>query len=60
MSETCAQCGRVGTRAFKTLPAVYVDWRPCGVEPFWTDPITICAAVAACRRRWPRRLEETA
>lgn len=41
--RSCAQCGRVGKRGFTTLPASE-----------HTDPITICSAKAACRKRWPK------
>ena len=40
--KRCEQCGRVGVRGFQT----YTTHAPA--------PITVCAAKAACRKRWPR------
>jgi hypothetical protein len=47
-SETsvCEQCGRVGTRGFKTL-ITFLDGRAVG-------PITVCSNTNACRKRWPK------
>jgi hypothetical protein len=42
----CEQCGRVGTRGFKVL-GDFTDER--GHIP----RIVVCAAVTACRKRWP-------
>jgi hypothetical protein len=39
--QRCEQCGRVGTRGFKTIPATE-----------YTTPITVCANGNACRKRW--------
>jgi len=38
----CEQCGRLGTRGYRTLPATE-----------HTPEIWLCVAAGACRRRWP-------
>ncbi len=49
-TQRCEQCGRVGTRLFRVLPATE-----------HTQPITTCASSTACRKRWPRpRIEDSA
>lgn len=50
-SRQCEQCGRVGTRGFKTYPAVRL---PSHLGGGMTAPITVCLADKACRSRWPR------
>lgn len=47
--KRCEQCGRVGTRDFKTYGG-FTDERWGYIEP-----ITVCGATKACRRRWPKR-----
>ncbi|MEU6342177.1 hypothetical protein ABZ883_14695 [Streptomyces sp. NPDC046977] len=39
---SCEQCGRTGSRGFRTLTAPDIK------------PITVCANKAACRKRWPK------
>lgn len=48
--QCCEQCGRVGTRGFRTLKA------DCPGIP----EITVCTSGSACRKRWPRpaRIDE--
>lgn len=42
-AKTCEQCGRVGTRGFRTQ------------EPGQGfKPLTTCSNVPACQRRWPK------
>jgi hypothetical protein len=40
--QRCEQCGRTGTRGFRTLKAPGVP------------EITVCASDGACRKRWPK------
>ncbi|MEE6264945.1 hypothetical protein V2E29_04690 [Streptomyces diastatochromogenes] len=47
--QRCEQCGRVGVRGFRVLPATE-----------YTKPITLCASKAACRKRWPKPHHEIA
>lgn len=42
--KRCEQCGRVGTRGFKTLAASE------GIPS-----ITVCTTQGACRKRWPKQ-----
>ena len=41
----CEQCGRTGTREFRTL-----------IDAEHGIRIVVCANKAACRRRWPQQL----
>lgn len=47
ITKTCDQCGRVGTRGFKTIPANH-EGKTDGIQSF-----TVCARPKACRKRWP-------
>ena len=49
--KKCEQCGREGTRGFKTLA-------PPPFEGCTLPPITLCANANACRRRWPKVSED--
>lgn len=42
-TQRCSQCGRSGTRGFRTLTSV--EQR---------ISITVCANTNACRKRWPK------
>jgi hypothetical protein len=51
--QRCEQCGRVGTRGFKTVGGEYeFEGRLVG------QSYTVCASTQACRRRWPKRSED--
>lgn len=51
--KRCAQCGRIGVRAFKTIPELI--HKPTGAR---IGPITVCLNETACRRRWPKTEED--
>lgn len=44
IEQRCEQCGRVGTRGFKTLMSDLAG----------VPRITTCSNLNACRRRWPK------
>lgn len=48
----CDQCGRVGSRGFRSLPAEPIELN--GMVVVEADQFTECAAKAACRKRWPK------
>lgn len=48
-TQTCEQCGRTGTRSFRTL-----EDQEHGIR------ITVCSNVTACRRRWPHPVHDAA
>lgn len=41
--QQCSQCGRTGTRQFRTLDGA-----------FGGPSMTFCTNTRACRRRWPK------
>jgi hypothetical protein len=47
--QRCEQCGRTGTRGFRTLTNDEHRIR-----------ITVCSNKTACRKRWPRQLRDEA
>lgn len=47
----CSQCGRVGTRGFRTMPAD---------DALGVPAITVCANTTACAKRWPKRRDPDA
>ena len=49
----CAQCGRVGTRGFKTLGPTYIEHLD-----YTVPAITICANERACMKRWPKPTDD--
>lgn len=54
--KRCEQCGRVGTRGFKTVGGfeheVYCGPLQ-GMQTVYIREFTVCAATKACRRRRP-------
>ncbi|MFF7147536.1 hypothetical protein ACFZAO_05615 [Streptomyces griseoaurantiacus] len=46
-THRCEQCGRTGTRGFRTLTDDEHNVR-----------ITVCTAKTACRKRWPKQARD--
>jgi len=55
MTHRCEQCGREGSREFKTLGGF---WSWVANEQVWVPFVTVCANENACRKRWPRETED--
>jgi len=54
-AKRCEQCGRTGTRGFKTTPAGVAT---TSVGEVAYPEFTECANRDACRKRWPKTRDE--
>jgi hypothetical protein len=57
VTKVCAQCGRIGTRGFTSIPDGDVMAIRLEHIVIAAHSMTVCASKSACMKRWPKRTE---